>query len=76
MRTPFVLPTSVVNGSAPPRGTSVTARGMIPIDSYHEAWRTSYVACTAMMSPFLTATRHFGGVAPMETSHDTAPAGS
>jgi hypothetical protein len=31
---------------------------------------------TLSTSPFLTATRQFCGVAVIDTSHDTAPAGS
>src|SRR3954447_22246627 len=49
---------------------------MIPIDSYHDARRLSYVAETDSTSPFLTPTRQPGGVASIATSHDTAPAGS
>ena len=49
---------------------------MIPIDSYQDARLESYVADTLSTSPFLTATRQFGRVAVIATSHDTAPAGS
>lgn len=52
------------------------ASGMIAITSYHEARDVSYVPDTLRTSPFLTATRQLGGVTPIETSHDTAPAGS
>ena len=31
---------------------------------------------TVSTSPFFTATRQFGGVAVIDTSHETAPAGS
>ena len=52
------------------------ASGRIPIDSYHDAFSTSYVASIETVSPSLSETRHSGRVAFMLTSQETAPAGS
>jgi hypothetical protein len=49
---------------------------MIPITSYQSARPVSYVAATLNLSPACNLTRQPAGVAPIETSHDTAPAGS
>ena len=54
----------------------MTASGMIPIDSYHDALPTLYVALTETTSPGSSDTRHSGRVAPMLTSQLTAPAWS
>src|SRR5919201_5374530 len=75
VRTPLTA-TFVRNGSLPPAGLLVMATGMIAIDSYQEARVVSYVPETDRTSPFLTATRQLGGLTPIETSQDTAPAGS
>src|SRR6266403_2138423 len=75
VRTPLTA-TLVLNGSLPPAERAVIATGMMPIDSYHDARCVAYVAWTDSTSPFLTATRQVDGVAPTETSHETAPAGS
>src|SRR6476660_5595448 len=68
--------TLVTNGSAPPAGVVVIATGMIAIDSYHEVVLGSYVPDTDSTSPCLTATRQLRGVAVIDTSHETGPAGS
>ena len=49
---------------------------MIPITSYQSAELTSYVAFTLNVSPACSLTRQSVGVAPIATSHETAPAGS
>src|SRR5215831_1528019 len=67
--------TFVVNGSRPP-GPSYIHTTPRPIDSYQDARVVSYVALTFRMSPGLTATAQFGRVAVIDTSQDTAPAGS
>ena len=50
---------------------------MIPIDSYHDASLGVVGASRrSSMSPFLTATRQSAAWPVIDTSHDTAPAGS
>ncbi len=49
---------------------------MIAIDSYHDARLVSYVPDTLSTSPLRSCTRQPGGATVIETSHDTAPAGS
>src|SRR2546430_17719370 len=49
---------------------------MIPIASYQAARRLSYVALTRSVSPGLTFTRQFDGVAVMAMSHEIGPRGS
>ena len=67
--------TSVVNGSAPvPPGTHIV--GMIAIDSYHDARLVSYVPEARSTSPLRSCTRQSGGVTVIDTSQETAPAGS
>src|SRR5919202_2569545 len=69
------LSTSTLNGSGPlSPGRNIVGR--IPIDSYQDARLESYVACTESTSPRLTPTHQPGGVVSIETSHETAPAGS
>src|SRR5436309_15110194 len=72
VRTGLPASTRAVNGSVPvvPSVAQMTA---IPIDSYHDARTVSYVTEIESVSPFLTATRQSGGVAVIDTSHDTAP---
>src|SRR5688572_5369690 len=72
---PLVWIVSVI-GSLPPAGLSVIASGMMPIDSYHEPFVVLYVAVVVTTSPFLSFTRQLSGVAVIETSHETGPAGS
>ena len=64
-----------VNGSFPP-GPSYIHTTPIPIDSYHDARDVSYVVEMLSVSPAFTATAQSSGVAVIDTSHDTAPAGS
>ncbi len=49
---------------------------MIAIDSYHEAFETSYVPVIFTTSPAFTWTRQSLGVAVIATSQETGPAGS
>src|SRR3954462_15810388 len=67
--------TFLTNGSSPPGPLYIhtTAR---PIDSYHAARAVSYVALILSTSPGCTATAQSSRVAVIDTSHDTAPAGS
>src|SRR4051812_36172905 len=67
--------TFVWNGSGPV-SPGLNAVAMMPIDSYQDARRESYVADTDRTSPCLTPTPQSGGVASIAPSHDTAPAGS
>ena len=46
---------------------------MIPIDSYQEARRESYVALTRRVSPGRTRTRQLRGVAVMAMSQEIGP---
>src|SRR3954449_6821770 len=70
--------TSSVNGSAPATDVSVVYQSgsMMPMTSYHEERLVSYVADTLSLSPLRTAIRQSGLVKVIETSHETAPAGS
>ena len=48
----------------------------MPIASYQDAFRVSYVVCTLSVSPAFRSTRQSGLVTVIDTSQDTAPAGS
>ncbi len=67
-----VWSTSPANGSTPPgTGARVTATGMIPITSYHEAREVSYVALVVTTSPLRKFTFQSGAVADIATSQET-----
>src|SRR5436190_22873990 len=70
-----LVSTFVVNGSRPPV-PSVAHTIMMPIDSYQDARLESYVVLIRSMSPSCTCTLQLGGVAVIDTSQLTAPAGS
>src|SRR3954465_8567927 len=65
-------------GSLPftPGAVVYQSGSMMPITSYHDARRVSYVEETLSTSPLRTRTRQLGLVNVMATSHDTVPAGS
>ena len=49
---------------------------MIPIDSYQDASRVSYVELMRSRSPLRTAIRQVGREAVIDRSHETGPCGS